>query len=64
MTMRGKYINFYEDLIHRFEIYTNAVRILLKGYLFTSLLPPNEFQDMLDEIKKLFELQIQIMKFL
>ena len=34
----------YEKLIHRLEMYANAKRIPLKGYLPISLLPPTKLK--------------------
>ena len=38
-SLKEKHNNMYENLIHRLEIYANAIRILLKSYLPISLLP-------------------------
>ena len=40
----------YEKLVHRLEMYVNAIRILLKGYLPISLLPPTTLKKL--EVKK------------
>ena len=41
-TLREKYIKMYENLINQLKMYTNAIRVLSKGYSLISLLPPNE----------------------
>ena len=39
-TLKEKHNKMYEKLIHKLEMYANAIRILLKGYLPISLFPP------------------------
>ena len=46
----------YEKLIHRLEMYANAIRILLKVYLTISLLPPAKLKETLDEVKKAIQI--------
>ena len=41
--MREKYVRMYEKFICQLWMYTNAIRVLLKGYLPISLLPPTKF---------------------
>ena len=39
-TLKVKYIQLYEQLLHRFECMLMQLEILLKGYLQIPLLPP------------------------
>ena len=39
-SVRDKYVNMYERFIEELRIYSKAIRILSKGYLPISLLPP------------------------
>ena len=54
--MREKYIRMYEQFISQLWIYANAIRVLLKGYLPISLLPPTKLQEMLKEVKKAIQI--------
>ena len=38
-TMREKYVRMYEKFISQLQMYVNAIRVHLKGYLPISLLP-------------------------
>ena len=51
----------YEEFINQLYIYANMIRILSKGYLPISLLPPSKLQDILGKVKKAIELWIKIM---
>ena len=42
----------YEKFINQFKMFANAIRVLSKGYLPISLLPPMKLQDILNEVKK------------
>ena len=46
----GKYISLYRELITQLKAYVSAIRILSKGYLPTTLIPPNKLQDILAEV--------------
>ena len=50
----------YEEFTNKLYMYEKAIRILSKGYLPISLLPPSKLQEILGEVKKAIELQIQI----
>ena len=39
-TIREKYVRMYERFLEQLEMYAMAIRIILKGYLPISLLPP------------------------
>ena len=42
----------YERFDDQLKMYANAIRILSKGYLPTSLLPPSKLNEILGEVKK------------
>ena len=42
---REKYVKMYEELINQLCIYAKKIRILSKGYLLISLLPPSKLQE-------------------
>ena len=46
-------------LINR-KMYAKAIRILSKGYLPISLLPPSKLSEILGEVKRYFRSQIEI----
>ena len=49
--LRQKYVQMYKEFNSQLHIYVKVIRILSKGYLLTSLLPPSKLQDIL-EVKK------------
>ena len=53
-TLKEKFNKMYEKL--RLEMYANAIRILSKGYLPISLLPPTKLKKNLDELKKAIQI--------
>ena len=50
--IQDKYISLYRELITQLKAYVSAIRILSKGYLPTTLIPPNKLQDILAEVKR------------
>ena len=52
--------NIYKEFISHIHMHEKAVRILLKGYLPISLLPPSKLQEILD-VTRQFKRQIKIM---
>ena len=43
-TVREKYAKMYERFIKELKLYYKAMRVLLKGYLPISLLPPSKLE--------------------
>ena len=41
----------YERLIKELKLYSRAIRVLLKGYLPISLLPPSKLEKILNEVR-------------
>ena len=50
-TVRGKYVKMYERFIEEMKLYSKAIRVLSKGYLPISLLPPSKLEKILREIR-------------
>ena len=50
--IQDKYISLYRELIVQLKAYLSAIRILSKGYLPTTLIPPNKLQDILAEVRR------------
>ena len=50
--IQDKYISLYKELIVQLKAYLSAIRILSKGYLPTTLIPPNKLQDILAEVRR------------
>ena len=50
--IQDKYISLYRALIVQLKAYLLAIRILSKGYLPTTLIPPNKLQGILAEVKR------------
>ena len=50
--LQDKYISLYRELIVQLNAYLSAIRILSKGYLLTTLIPPNKLQDILAEVRR------------
>ena len=51
-TIQEKYIEMYERFVNQLKEYTWALRILSKGYLPISLLPPSKLAKILHEVKQ------------
>ena len=47
-----KYIKMYERFINQLKMYSQVVRVLSKGYLPISLLPPSKLNIILQEVKE------------
>ena len=43
-TVREKYVKIYERFIEELKLYCKAIRVLPKGYLPISLLPPSKLE--------------------
>ena len=43
-TVREKYVKMYERFIEELKLYSKAIRVLSKGYLPISLLPPSKLE--------------------
>ena len=43
-TVTEKYVQMYEGFIEELKLYSKAIRVLSKGYLPISLLPPSKLQ--------------------
>ena len=52
----GKYVKMYEKFISQLHMYANAIRVLLKGYLPISLLPPMIMYEILNKVKKAIQI--------
>ena len=50
--IQDKYISLYRELIVQLKAYLSAIRILSKGYLLNTLIPPNKLQDILAEVRR------------
>ena len=59
--IQDKYISLYRELITQLKAYVSAIRILSKGYLPTTLIPPNKLQDILVKVKSHYIRQTQTM---
>ena len=52
LTIQDKYIKMCERFVNQLKEYSHAIRILSKGYLPTSLLPPSKLAKILQEVKQ------------
>ena len=50
-TVREKYVKMYERLIAELKSYSKAIRILSKGYLPISLIPPPKLETILLQVR-------------
>ena len=50
-TVREKYVKMYERFIEELKLYSKAIRVLSKGYLPISLLPPSKLKKILKEVR-------------
>ena len=51
-TIQEKYIKMYEGFVNQLKEYSQAIRVLSKGYLPISLLPPSRLAKILHEVKQ------------
>ena len=51
MTIKEKYVRMYERFIAELKSYSKAIRILSKGYLPISLIPPSKLEQILEQVK-------------
>ena len=51
-TIREKYVKMYERFINQLRMYSQVIRVLSKGYLPISLLPPSKLNTILQEVKE------------
>ena len=49
--IREKYVKMYEIFIEELKLYSKAIRVLSKGYLPISLLPPSKLEKILKEVR-------------
>ena len=50
-TVREKYVRMYERFLKELKLYSRAIRVLSKGYLPISLLPPSKLEKILSEVR-------------
>ena len=50
-TVREKYVRMYERFLKELKLYSIAIRVLSKGYLPISLLPPSKLEKILSEVR-------------
>ena len=50
-TIREKYIKMYKSFIEELKLYSKVIRVLSKGYLPISLLPPSKLEKILKEVR-------------
>ena len=51
-TIQEKYIKMFERFVNQLKEYAQAIRVLSKGYLPISLLPPSKLSKILHEVKQ------------
>ena len=52
-TIKGKYVELYNQFISQLHIYSKAVRILPKSYLPILLIPPLKLQEIINLVKEM-----------
>ena len=50
--VQDKYISLYRELTTQLRSYVSAIRVLMKGYLSTTLITPSKLQEILAEVMK------------
>ena len=50
-TAREKYVKMYKRFIEELKLYSKAIRVLSKGYLPISLLPPSKLEKILKDVR-------------
>ena len=51
MTIREKYVKMYERFLEELKLYSRLIRVLSKGYLPISLLPPSNLEKILKVVR-------------
>ena len=51
-TVREKYVRMYKRFINQLKEYSEEIRILSKGYLPISLLPPSILKTILEKVRE------------
>ena len=51
ISIREKYVKMYEIFLEQLKMYAKVIRILSKGYLPISLLPPSKLERILNEVR-------------
>ena len=51
MTIREKYVKMYERFLEELKLYSRVIRVLSRGYLPISLLPPSKLEKILKEVR-------------
>ena len=59
--VQDKYISLYKELITQLKSYVSAIRILIKGYLPTTLITPGKLQETLLKLQSHYNKLTQIM---
>ena len=55
-TMREKYVKMCDRFISQLQVYAKMIRVISKGYLPISLLPPSKFQEITGKVKKAIQI--------
>ena len=50
-TVQEQYVKMYERFTEELKLYSRAIRVLSKGYLIISLLPPSKLEKILNEVR-------------
>ena len=58
-TTREKYVKMYERFINQVREYLQVIRILSKGYLPVSLLPPSKLNIILEKVREAVQINIR-----
>ena len=53
--VQDKYISLYKELITQLRSYVSAIRVLMNGYLPTTLITPSKLLEILAEVKKMLQ---------
>ena len=56
-TVREKYVKMYETFLNQLKQYTEAIRVLSKGYLSISLLSPSKLNLILQKVKQAIKIK-------
>ena len=57
IAIREKYVRRYKQFLEQLQMYAKAIRILSKGYLPISLLPPSKLHGILSEVRKALQIK-------
>ena len=61
IVVQDKYISLYKELLTQLRSYVSAIRVLMKGYLPTTLITPSKLQESWQRLRNHYSIPMQTM---